>query len=410
MMKINAQRLLEDFDALSHIGATVEGGVERTAFSQADLEARDWFRQRVEDAGLTFQQDGAGNLSALLTCGRPSAKTLLAGSHLDSVPGGGRYDGPLGVLAALECVRRIQEEKLELPVHVEAISFSDEEGTWLGMLGSRAFAGLLKPQDLTQVKGGSAAFGAALQAASLTADSLLAARRDPGRYAGFIEAHIEQGRRLEKAKLNVGVVTEIVGIRWQWLRFCGEAAHSGTQPMEERKDALWGAARFVDQIRTLTRSYAPGVVNCGQIEARPGAFNIVPSQVKLALEVRHGRPEVLDAMEADLFALARRVAGEFGLQLRVEPVQQVLPARMHRTVVNCIEQAASELGLSHTHLMSFAGHDTQSMSAVMPSAMFFVPCEGGISHNPLELAHEQDIVNAANVMLHALLSMARVMV
>lgn len=407
VLTIDTERFLQDFEDLARLGATPAGGVHRPALSEADLQARAWFRDRAEAAGLKVHQDGAGNLSARLPCARPGAKTLLAGSHLDSVPGGGRFDGALGVVCALEALRTVKDSGLELPIHLEAISFTDEEGTWLGLLGSRAFAGTLRPEDLQAVPGGLEALDEALARIGTDYEALLAARRDPAAYAGFVEVHIEQGRRLEAAAVPVGVVEAVVGIRWHRLRFVGQAGHAGTLPLEDRRDALWGAARFVERAPALVRErFSPGVMNCGRLHVAPGAFNIVPGQVELALECRHGSEAQLDALEAELLNLAARCAQELNLDFEHEAVSRVPAAPLDTGVMSAIEAAAEALNLAHVRLLSFAGHDTQALSAVLPAGMFFVPSIEGISHSPREFTREEDLIHAANVLLGTLLRLA----
>lgn len=407
MLKVNEQRLLEDLDALAKIGRTPEEGVMRLALSETDLEARAWFKSRSEEAGLAFHQDGAGNISATLSSKNTQAKTLLAGSHLDSVPNGGRFDGVLGVISALEALRTIKEAGLDVDLHLEAISFTDEEGTWLGLLGSRAFAGTLTAKDLSQQKGDVDAFEQALSQAGLSQETLLSAGRDPTQYAGFIEAHIEQGSRLESADLSIGVVTNIVGVRWYWLRFVGEAAHAGTKLMEERSDAIWGASAFIDRAKDLVQSdFSPGVSNFGQLHVKPGVFNIVPSEVELAVEIRHAATERLDEMEQTLFELAGDCAQKCDLTLETRQVNEILPAHMDAPMIQAVEHASSQLELKHTRLVSFAFHDTQSINAIMPSVLYFVPSVDGISHNPNEFTKPEDVVNCANVMLNAILALA----
>lgn len=406
-LRINAARLLADIEALAQIGGTPDGGVSRPALSPADLEGRAWFRGRAEGDGFEWRQDGAGNLSAVLRASDPSAPTLLAGSHLDTVPDGGRFDGALGVLAALEALRTLREAGVRLPVHLEAIAFTDEEGHVLGLLGSRALTGQITPEDLERPRGGRAALADGMQRLGLTREGILAARRRPESLAGYVELHIEQGRRLEDAGIDIGVVTAIVGIRSCWLRFVGQAAHAGTTPMPDRADALLGAADFATRARALVMArFAPGVVNCGQVCVAPGAFNIVPGEARLALEFRHGADADLDAMESALLALAAESAQRYRLKLEVEPGERCAPALMHESVTAAIEGAAAELGLSHTRLLSFAGHDAQIMSAVTPTAMLFVPSQGGMSHNPREFTTPGDVVNGANVLLHTLLKLA----
>ncbi len=409
MLKVNAARLLDDLTSLAQIGKTAEGGVHRPALSAADAEGREWFRKRAADAGFDPHEDGAGNLSVVLPCADQGARTLLIGSHLDTVPNGGRYDGALGTLAALETVRTLREAGVDLPFHLEAIAFTDEEGTHLGLMGSRALVGGLTREGLAAPRGGGRAFEEGMARLGLTYDGILGARRDPASLAGYIELHIEQGTRLERAGIDIGVVTSIVGIRSFWLHFAGQAAHAGTMPMADRADALWGAASFVMQARRLVmEDFHPGVVNCGEIALEPGAFNIVPGDVRLALEFRHSSEALLDDMQAALLALAEEAARKYGLTLTASDIGGVTAAPMSEQVVTAIERAADTLGLSHQRLISFAGHDAQALSAVTPAAMLFVPSVDGISHHPREFTTDADVINGANTLLHAVLAMDQV--
>lgn len=407
MLTINASRLLDDLTELSQIGARPDGGLFRPALSPANMEARAWFQARAEAAGLHFRRDGAGNLSAALPCATPTARTLLCGSHLDSVPNGGRFDGALGALAALEALRTIQEAGLELPVHLEAISFTDEEGAHHHLMGSRAYIGQLEPQELSHPQSKSSRFTDGLSRAGLTIDSILTAHRDPASLAGYVELHIEQGKRLEEAEAALGVVTSVVGIRSFWLNFRGEAAHSGTSPVNERRDALRGAAEFIlwAQQMVIDR-FQPGTMNCGIATTSPGAFTIVPERVKLALEFRHASKEHLDAMETTLMGLAQDAAEVHGLRLDITSLGGVEPTQFDEGVVQTIEAAADALDLSHMRLVSFAGHDAQNLAQITPTAMIFVPSVNGISHSPREYTRDEDVVNGANALLHTLLLMA----
>ena len=404
MLTVNVSRLLNDINELAQIGQTPRGGVSRTTFSQADLAGRAWFRQRVQDSGLICRQDGAGNLSAILGQGKQS---ILVGSHLDTVPEGGRFDGAVGVLSALEALRTIQEAGIDLPVAVEAISFTDEEGSILSLLGSRALTGALTAEELAQsaARWDDATVGMAQL--GITEQTILAAGRDPQDYLVFVELHIEQGRRLENDRTDIGIVTSIVGIRNFWLHFQGEAAHAGTKPMPERSDALWGAARTIYRAKDLVMDrFTPGVMNCGILRITPSAFNIVPGGVQLGLEFRHGTDSDLDEMQRVLFDLARDVAKEHGLTLEIEPVGNVSPALMDSRVMNAIATAADSLNLTHTRLMSLAGHDTQMLSRFVPSAMFFIPSVEGISHNPHEFTCDEDLINGANVLVNTIITLA----
>lgn len=405
-LTINESRFLKNLADLSRIGATADGGVNRPAFSDDDLACRHWFEEKAAAAGLTVLTDGAGNQTALWQPRETSRPKILVGSHLDSVPNGGRFDGALGVLAALEAVQTIKDSEMAIPFDLEVVNFTDEEGTILGELGSQAFIGSLTSHKLQQPRGGREPLLRGLERLGLSEESCLGCCRNPQDYGAFVELHIEQGSRLEKAGVDIGVVTGIVGIRSYWLTFTGEAAHAGTMPMAARRDALWGATDFVAAARQLANGrFYPGVVNCGLIEVQPAAFNIVPAEVRLALEFRHGSETELDQFESALMALANQTAAGYGLQVAITAADRIQAAPSSLLVVSAIEEAAERLGLSHKRLLSFAGHDTQAISPYIPSAMVFVPSVNGISHNPKELTHAQDCVNGANVVLHTLLTL-----
>ena len=407
MVVINPLRFLELMAAQSAIGATPEGGLNRPTSSDDELRVRRWFADQAQQAGLDFRTDGAGNQSATLLSPDPAAKTLLIGSHLDSVPNGGRFDGALGVVVGLEVLLALKESEIPLPFHIEVVNFTDEEGTLRGLLGSAAMTGRLTPADLATVRGGADALQAGLARLGLSTESVLAAVRDFSSVLGYLEVHIEQGTRLERANLNIGVVTGIVGVRSYWLTFTGQAAHAGTMPMADRHDALWGASNLIQDARAcVMHDFQPGVVNFGSIHAEPGAFNIVPAQVRMALEFRHGDAATLEAMQIALFALIHQNAEKYGLSSIIDSAGLVPPALMSEPLVALIEQAAADCDLTHTRLMSFAGHDAQSLANVTPSVMFFVPSINGISHNPAEDTSPEDCMHAAEVMLRAVLRLA----
>ncbi|NOK86201.1 MAG: Zn-dependent hydrolase [Chloroflexi bacterium AL-W] len=403
-MHINKTRLLGWMEEQATIGATPDGGLSRPALSEADLAVRAWFEAKIYAAGLVYHMDGAGNQSGVLKSDNPQAKTLLIGSHLDSVPNGGRYDGALGVLVGLEVLQTVKESGLMLPFHLEVVNFTDEEGTLRGLLGSCAFTGRLEEHELDYVRGGGDALEDGLLRAGLNRKTFMTACRDAKSLLGYLEVHIEQGRRLEQAGLDIGVVTSIVGVRSFWLHFIGEAAHAGTRPMPERRDAIWGAMNFIQHARQMVLDqFQPGVMNCGEIAIEHSAFNIVPSDVRISLEFRHGDTAQLDAMQAALFRIANESAAAYGLGLDIQPAGIIEPAVMAEQMVKAVETGAARAGVSHTRLMSFAGHDAQSLAYVTPSAMFFVPCLNGISHNPMEYATPEVCANAAEVMLQTVL-------
>src|SRR5689334_463934 len=273
-----------DFEALAAIGATAAGGVDRPSLGEAHLEARAWFLDRARSAGLETRVDAAGNHSASLGTRGP---TLLLGSHLDSVPNGGRFDGALGVIAALHVLVAVHRAALQLPVTLEAIDFTDEEGTLVGLLGSEALTGALDLEALKAPRGGREALLAGLERAGLEEDELTEAQRDAGSLAGYLELHIEQGPRLERAQRQIGIVTSIVGARSFFLDFRGHAGHAGTTPMDDRRDAGLAAAAFaLAAEEVVTRDFAGCVATVGEIRLHPGAFNVIPGAARLALEFR----------------------------------------------------------------------------------------------------------------------------
>ncbi|NWF71082.1 MAG: Zn-dependent hydrolase [Chloroflexi bacterium] len=406
-LRVNAQRLRADFDQLAEIGATVAGGVSRLALSNEDLEARAWFANRVEDEGFVVRDDDAGNLSGVLHCPNPNAPTLLLGSHLDSVPNGGRYDGAVGVLAGLEVMRVLRDAAQPLPVHVEVIDFTDEEGCWQSLFGSRGLTGQLSAAHVSDANGDNSAFRAALTRAGIRPDDIGRARRDPHSLAGYLELHIEQGTQLERAGCTIGVVTHIVGRSTLKITFNGQAGHSGTTEPEKRRDALQGAALFILRAHTLIRDeYADGIFNCGNITVKPGQFNIIPEQAILTVECRHTAAPVLIEMEAALQYLAQKCADEYALSVGVVRTAHMPAAPMSPRCIQAIEQAAARLNLASAPVVSYAGHDAQMLASFCAAGMIFVPSLGGVSHNPREYTRWEDVTAGANVLLHAALELA----
>jgi hydantoinase/carbamoylase family amidase len=407
-LRINAERLRTDFDELAEIGATVAGGISRLALSNEDLEARAWFANRLDDARLLVRDDDAGNISGVLPMtGSASGRTFLVGSHLDSALNGGKFDGAVGLLAGLECLRTIQEAGLRLPVNLEVINFTDQEGVWHSMLGSRALAGKLP--DFTAREGDDqSAFRAALFRAGIYLNDLQKARRDPAEVAGYLELHIEQGGRLWKSDTRIGVVSGIVGRTTYMLTFLGEAAHSGTTALENRRDSLHGAAAFITEAHRWVRQVFPeGLFNAGNITTEPGAFNTIPAKTVLTVEVRHPEEQTLTRMEEQLVALAASVADRYNLKLVTRRAVHMPAAKMSDVAITTIETTCKRLNVgSYMRLVSFAGHDAQMISDYTPTGMIFVPSVEGVSHNPREFTEWDDVVLGANVLLHTLIEMA----
>ncbi|NOH02803.1 MAG: Zn-dependent hydrolase [Chloroflexi bacterium] len=403
-LRINPDRMLDSFTQLAAIGATAGGGVDRPTFSEAHLAARRWFREHIEQNGFEFRADGAGNHSAFLSCGDSSAPTLILGSHLDSVPNGGRFDGALGVIAALEVLKTVRENRISLNVNLEAMDFTDEEGTLVGLLGSAALAGHLRLENLQNPRGGQERLVEGMKRAGLSDESMLSAARTKESLAGYLELHIEQGKRLERAGVNIGIVTAIVGIWSYRLSFIGKADHAGTTTMEDRRDASLGAGAFTLAARELVmRDFSNCVVNVGKMEFAPGAFNIVPARVDVSLEFRSPDEDEFNRLDKALLELAARESSRFGLELKMEFLGRHSPSLMDDKVRAAFAAACDDLGLSHMPLSSGAGHDGQSLADLCPVGMIFVPSVDGASHSPREFTKWEDCVNGANVLLQAAL-------
>jgi N-carbamoyl-L-amino-acid hydrolase len=401
---VDERAMRADFDALAAIGATPGGGVNRPSLGDAHLAAREWFLARARAAGLRTHVDAAGNHSALLGGGGP---TLLLGSHLDSVPNGGRFDGALGVVAAFHALLAVQESARELPVVLEAIDFTDEEGTLVGLLGSEALTGALVPEALRSPRGGRDALVAGLARAGLDEDGLATARREPASLAGYLELHIEQGPVLERAGAQIGVVTAIVGARSFTLAFRGRGGHAGTTPMRDRSDAGLAAAAFALAAERLVLERFDGcVATVGEIALEPGVHNVIPRAARVALEFRAAETGLLDELEHALLDRARSSAAERRVEVDPARVGAWTPTQLDAGICDVVEQEAERLGLATVRLTSGAGHDAQALAGVTRSGMIFVPSLGGVSHDPAELTPWEDCVNGANVLLEVALALA----
>lgn len=395
----DGERLLADLDHLARIGAAPGGGVSRVAFTPADLEARDWFESRLRELGLDVRHDAAGNTIGRYPGRTPGLRPLALGSHTDTVPNGGRFDGALGVLAALACVRALHDEGVQLRHPVEVIDFVAEEATLgPGTLGSRAMVGQLGPDQLEELAGDGRSIADHIRAAGLDPSRVAEAVRLPGSLAAYLELHVEQGGRLEREGLAIGVVEGIVGIRRYRAVFAGQANHAGTTPMDERRDALVMAAPFVLGLREA--AMRGGIVGTiGALRLEPNAPNVIPGLVELSAEIRGLDEAALDRVEAELAELAAAHGGDWRRLGAKEPV------RSDPGLLAALEAACDDLGLGWRRLPSGAGHDAMAIAAIAPQAMLFVPSRGGVSHSPEELTEAQHCVNGARALLRALMEL-----
>lgn len=397
-MNINADRLWQDLDTLARIGRGADGGVTRVAYSPADREGRAWVQAQMREAGLTVRTDAAGNTIGLYP-GQESLPPLTLGSHTDTVPNGGRYDGALGVLAALACVRALHAAGVRLRHPVELINFAAEEATMSeGTVGSQAMVGLLKPKLIHQLAWDGRPVSEHLREAGLDPAAITEARRPAGSLAAYLELHIEQGGILEAAGVPIGVVEGIVGIRRYTAGFRGFANHAGTTLMAGRQDALVMAAPFITTVRDL--AVRRGIVGTiGSLRVQPGAPNVIPGYVELDVETRSLRESELDEAEAELAGLANQAGAEWRQVGRKPPVES------DPRLLTALTSACEELGLPYRRMPSGAGHDAMCIAAIAPQAMLFVPSRGGISHSPQEFTSPEHCTNGARVLLAALLKL-----
>ena len=405
-MIVDQVRFADIFEALTRDGATAEGGLNRPALSPAHLAARDTFRRLISEYGFEAHTDGAGNLSARWRCTTPDAPTLMLGSHLDSVPNGGRFDGALGVAAAFEVAQVLRDAPDRVKVNLEVIDFTDEEGTWVSLMGSRAATGQLVEEDLANPRGEPEAFVMALARAGLTVEGILGADRSADPPAAYLEMHIEQGTRLESTDTRVGIVTGMVGIHMFLVTFNGQANHAGTTPMLERRDAALGASAFCLGVRRRALEDFPDcVATVGQMQFVPGAFNIVPEQVTVFMELRSDNPRRAQQLEDALRGEAAESARRYELTARFNHLETVTERTMDPDICRLMESSCTRLGLSYKHLPSLAGHDAQSMARICPSGLLFVPSHLGYSHSAAEYSDWDDCVAGASALLqtaHAL--------
>lgn len=401
---IDSEYFLQAFHELAAIGRDPSGqGYLRVAWTEAERQAHRWFKDKAEGLGLTVWQDEAGNSFADFVPAGVDAHqpALTIGSHLDSVPHGGTYDGGYGVTAALAAAEALMRHPRAYLRPLRVAAFTDEEGPRFGtgLLGSKAIAGAL---DMAHVRTAKDATGVALADAmaqyGFDLEKLPEAQRLRDRFYGYVELHIEQGPRLEQAGLPIAAVTDITGIRQISLRFSGKANHAGTTPKAERQNALRAAAETIMQFSAYVDGTENLVANPGHIEVHPNATNVVPGFVRLDWDIRSPDPELLDQAYDALIAMADRSGASFGVSLEADIFHDVPPCPLYGPWIDAIESAASRLDLASTRLVSWAGHDAGVVGRVMPSAMIFIPSRNGVSHAPDEFSTDQAMLDGVRIL------------
>jgi len=388
--------------ALSEHGANADGGVDRVAFSEADIAGRAYIMDLMRGAVLETSVDTAGNIIGRREGSEADLPPILFGSHIDSVPGGGNYDGDVGVIGAIEVIELLEANSIRTRHPLEVVVFSDEEG---GLTGSRAMAGKIDDDTLSVMSHSGMTIGEGIRALGGDPDSLDQARREPGEIKAFIELHIEQGAILDEEDIDIGVVEGIVGIRWWDVTIEGFANHAGTTPMNRRWDAMVTAAEYVLAVNEVATSM-PGtqVATVGRIHAAPGAPNVIPGEVVLSLEIRDLSAEKMQRVFDEIRAAGERIAEARSTPIRYEEIAvDVAPAPTDERLRRIIATSADNLGLSNRLMPSGAGHDAQDMALIAPTGMIFVPSVKGISHSPKEFTSAQDMANGASVLFNTVL-------
>jgi len=405
-LRVNAKRIEQRILVLSEFGKNPQGGVSRVAFSEADIQGRNYIMSLMREAGLTVRIDAAGNIIGRREGRDPKLPSIIFGSHIDSVPNGGNYDGDVGSIGAIECAQVLHENGIVMRHPLEVVVFANEEG---GLVGSRAMIGGLTAEALAVKSHSGKTIREGIRAIGGDPDKLSEAKRHKDDFKAYLELHIEQGGILDAEKINIGVVEGIVGIKWWEVTIEGFANHAGTTPMDKRQDALLAAAQLAIAVNKVVTS-VPGrqVGTVGRITAEPGAPNVIPGKVVMSLELRDLSSEKVNSLFQSIQAEANAIAQKTGTRISFSSIPtNSIPALTDERVRKLIAESAKALGLSYKLMPSGAGHDAQEMARITASGMIFVPSVGGISHSPKEFTKPEDMANGANVLLQTILKIDR---
>jgi beta-ureidopropionase / N-carbamoyl-L-amino-acid hydrolase len=406
-LRIDPKRLWDTLMETAKFGATAKGGIRRLALSDEDRQVRDWFKAAAEAIGCTVTIDELGTMFARRAGRDPGLPPICMGSHLDTQPTGGKFDGALGVLGALEAMRTLHECGYETNAPIEIVNWTNEEGARFApaMLASGAFAGIFTAQYAhgREDRDGRT-FGDALDRIGYRGPAKAGARR----LGAMFELHIEQGPILENVGKTIGVVTGVQAMRWYEVTVFGQDAHTGATPMHLRRNALLGAARLIDAIDGIAREYAPhAVATVGLIENKPNSRNVIPGEVFFAADLRHPDDDVIEAMEARMRRLLPAVLEPLHLTYAEQRIWDAPAVRFAPELIACVRHAAEKAGFATEDIVSGAGHDAAYVARVAPTTMIFVPCRGGISHNEAESTTLEQCAAGAQVLLDAVLEYDR---
>jgi hydantoinase/carbamoylase family amidase len=411
---INKQRLLRDLNAVSRIGIGNNGSVTRLVFSIKELRSRQFLIHLMRQAGLQINVDPIGNIFGRLNGADPKAPAVLAGSHLDTVIHGGKFDGTMGVIGALESVRTLSEQNVRLPSPVELVCFVGEESSRFGYstLGSSLVAGEVHAKDLSNaVDAQGTRLEDILSSLGIHKRNLASMRRDPASVKAYLELHIEQGPILEAKRKRIGVVTSIAAPTRFKVVFNGQADHSGTTPMEMRKDALVAASEAIVAVEKICRRYARiekgrVVGTVGAIKIDPGVINAIPGTAELSVDVRSITAPAKNRAVRLIQKEIRGIADRRGLAADILPIRDEAPVPLNRRLISLLKECCESRGIDYEVMPSGAGHDAMQMAKITPSAMLFIPSRRGISHSPLEWSDPEDICLGTQLLLDSIIRIA----
>jgi N-carbamoyl-L-amino-acid hydrolase len=393
--------------ATAQIGATKKGGICRLTLTDLDRELRDWFRAQCEALGASVTVDELGNMFARRGGRNAALPPIAMGSHLDTQPTGGKFDGTLGVLAALEALRTLHRAGYETNAPIEVVNWTNEEGARFAppMLASGVFAGVFtRDYAYARTDRDGKTFGDELRRIGYRGSEQAGAHK----LSALFELHIEQGPILEAEDRMIGVVQGVQGMRWYEVTVTGQEAHTGATPMRLRKNALLGAARLIERIDAIAREHPPDAVGTvGRIENRPNSPNVIPGEVFFTVDFRHPDEAVLDAMEAKLRAACLELLRPLDLNFTATRIWDSPAVKFAPELIECVRIGAQKAGLSTRDMISGAGHDAAYIARVAPTTMIFVPCAGGISHNEAEYTSPEESAAGAQVLLNAVLEFDR---
>lgn len=405
---INQERLWSRIHELSQIGRLENGGMERFSFTEIEREAKDLVISYMKQASMEVTEDAIGNIIGRKEGMNPGLPAVLVGSHIDTVPSGGIFDGALGVLAGIEVVQSLSENNMATDHPIEVIAFTDEEGArfGFGMIGSRAMAGTLTKEQLQHRDEAGVTIEDVMRTFGYDPEHISTAARDKNSIKAYLELHIEQGKVLEHQGLPAGIVTGIAGPLWMKWTLTGEAGHAGATPMGIRKDPLMAAAKIMQYIEAETKNYDGAVATVGQITVKPGGINVIPKQAEFTVDLRSISEDDRNEIEEKMTSYAENLCKKHGIGLEIATLQRVAPAPCAREIQAVIEEACHKVGVSPFFLPSGAGHDGMQFKGFCPVGMIFVRSKDGISHNPKEWSSKEDCAAGTEILYETVLKLS----